>query len=194
MSDKLPAQKEKKVDRRVQRTRHALRVALVELIREKGYDAISVEEITQRANLGRATFYLHYKDKDDILLEEFSEKVSDQVRLISEIPATFWAPEQISQNPGDRNTLIPAMLLIFKHAAENAEFYRVMLRGQSSKRIADRINEIVVTSYNEVFGVKFKNKPALIYQEVPMDLLAVYFSGALLSCLAWWLAWRSCFP
>jgi AcrR family transcriptional regulator len=188
MAEIIPTQKEeKKVDRRVQRTRQALRAALVELIREKGYDAISVEEITQRANLGRATFYLHYKDKDDILLEEFSEKVSDQVRLISEIPATFWAPDQVSQNHGDRNKLILPILHIFNHAAENAEFYRVMLRGQTSKRIADRINAIVVASYNEVIGVKYVNKPALLYQEIPLDILAVYFSGALLSCLAWWL-------
>jgi AcrR family transcriptional regulator len=188
MSERLPAQKEeKKVDRRVLRTRLALRAALVALIQEKGYDALSVEEITQRANLGRATFYLHYKDKDDILLEEFSEKVSDQVRLISQIPATFWPPNQVAQNPDDKDNLILPMLLIFKHAAENAEFYRVMLRGESSKRIADRINKIVVASYNEVIGAKFVNKPALIYQEVPLDLLAVYFSGALLSCLAWWL-------
>jgi len=188
MSELAPVQKEaKKVDRRIQRTRLALRKALVDLIQEKGYDAISVEEITQRANLGRATFYLHYKDKDDILLEEFSEKVSDQVRLISEIPATFWAPDQLSGTHGDRKKLIPPMLLIFKHAAENAEFYRVMLRGESSKRIADRINAIVVASYNEVIGTKFPNKPALIYQEIPLDLLAVYFSGALLSCISWWL-------
>jgi AcrR family transcriptional regulator len=177
----------RKVDRRVQRTRQALRKALVELIQEKGYDAISVEEITQRANLGRATFYLHYKDKDDILLEEFSEKVSDQVRLISEIPAAFWAPDQVFNELDQNNKLILPMQLIFKHAAENAEFYRVMLRGESTKRIADRINAIVIASYNEVLRSKFPNKPALIYQEIPLDILAVYFSGALLSCLSWWL-------
>ena len=188
MTEMQPLPKEpRKVDWRVQRTRQALRKALVELIQEKGYDAISVEEITQRANLGRATFYLHYKDKEDILLEEFSEKVSDQVRLISEIPATFWAPEQVLNEVERENSLILPMQLIFKHAAENAEFYRVMLRGESTKRIADRINEIVITSYNQVIGKKFPNTPALIYQVMPLDILAVYFSGALLSCLRWWL-------
>ena len=60
-----------KTDRRIQRTRQSLRTALLELIKEKGYDAISIEEITERANVGRATFYLHYKDKEDLLLEDF---------------------------------------------------------------------------------------------------------------------------
>ena len=171
----------------MQRTRRALRAALLELIQEKGYDGISVEEITQRANLGRATFYLHYRDMDDILLEEFSERVSDQVRLVSEIPASLWRPDQVSENHGDRSKLILPIKLIFEHAVENAEFYRVMLRAKSSKRIADRINQIVEASYNEVVGTRIVDKPALLYQEVPLDLLAVYFSGALLSCLAWWL-------
>ena len=184
----LPPPKEtRKVDRRVQRTRLALRKALLDLIQEKGYDAISVEEITQRANLGRATFYLHYKDKEDILLEEFSEKVSEQARLTSEIPAAFWAPEQVFNDREGENDMVLPMLLIFRHAAENAEFYRVVLRGESTKRVADRINQIVIASYNEVIRAKFPNKPALIYQEIPLDILAVYFTGALLSCMSWWL-------
>ena len=66
-----------KTDRRIQRTRQSLRNALLELIKEKGFDAISTEEITERANVGRATFYLHYKDKEDLLLEEFSEMARD---------------------------------------------------------------------------------------------------------------------
>ena len=55
--------KNNKTDRRIQRTRQALHSALLELTKEKGYDSISIEEITAHANVGRATFYLHYKDK-----------------------------------------------------------------------------------------------------------------------------------
>src|SRR5258708_20033897 len=59
--------KEKKA-RRIQRTRHLLRQALFTLIVERGYETITVEEITERANVGRATFYVHYKDKEELLL------------------------------------------------------------------------------------------------------------------------------
>ena len=69
----LPTDKKNKIDRRIQRTRLALRTALLELLKHKNYDDISLEEITEQANVGRATFYLHYKDKEDLILEQFSE-------------------------------------------------------------------------------------------------------------------------
>jgi AcrR family transcriptional regulator len=178
---------ERKIDRRIQRTRQALRKALVELIEEKGYDAISVEEITQRANLGRATFYLHYKDKEDILLEEFNEKVSDQVRLISEIPAVLWETEEPNIGDYKDKKVIFPLLMIFRHAAENADFYRAMLRGETSKRIATRINEIIVQSYYEITEKKFPDLQSSLPEGVSYELIAVFFSGAFLSILAWWL-------
>lgn len=52
---------DKQLDRRVRRTRRALQDSLTSLILEKGYDAVTVEDITDRADLGRTTFYLHYK-------------------------------------------------------------------------------------------------------------------------------------
>ena len=60
---------EKKLDPRVIRTRSVLRDSLMILIREMGYDAITVQHITDRARLNRATFYLHYRDKQDLLTQ-----------------------------------------------------------------------------------------------------------------------------
>lgn len=57
-----------KPDRRVRRTRDALRSALNELIEEKGYAAVSVQDIIDRADVGRSTFYAHFHDKDDLFL------------------------------------------------------------------------------------------------------------------------------
>jgi AcrR family transcriptional regulator len=183
----VPPCVERKIDRRIQRTRQALRKALVELVEEKGYDAISVEEITKRANLGRATFYLHYKDKEDILLEEFNDRVSDQVRLISEIPAVLWGPHNFDQKINEEKKALSPMLMIFKHAAENADFYRAMLRGETSKRIADRINEIIVQSFYEITELKFPDIQNRLAVGVSFELIAVFFSGAFLSVMAWWL-------
>jgi AcrR family transcriptional regulator len=63
----------KKEDRRVQRTQRLLREALVALIREKGFEALSVQEIIDRANVGRATFYAHFDNKEDLLASGFDE-------------------------------------------------------------------------------------------------------------------------
>ncbi|MEM6707029.1 MAG: TetR/AcrR family transcriptional regulator, partial [Acidobacteriota bacterium] len=57
-----------KPDRRVTRTKRLLRQALMELVREKDYARITVQDILDRADVGRSTFYTHYRDKDDLLL------------------------------------------------------------------------------------------------------------------------------
>ncbi|MBI3439910.1 MAG: TetR family transcriptional regulator, partial [Proteobacteria bacterium] len=54
-------------DRRIQKTRQLLHDALASLIREKPYDAISVSDVLERANVGRSTFYMHFRDKDELL-------------------------------------------------------------------------------------------------------------------------------
>src|SRR5512145_3337249 len=60
-------------DRRTQRTRQALSHALIALIQEKRYEAITVQDICDRANVGRSTFYAHFRDKDDLLASNFQE-------------------------------------------------------------------------------------------------------------------------
>nr|WP_257003346.1 helix-turn-helix domain-containing protein [Streptomyces sp. Alain-F2R5] len=69
-------------DRRIRKTRRALRDALVELVLERGFTALSVEDITQRADVARATFYSHFRDKDELfarvtrdLLDELDERL-----------------------------------------------------------------------------------------------------------------------
>jgi len=58
-------------DRRVRRTRQLLRDALMELTLERGYDRVTVQDILDKADVGRSTFYAHYRDKDDLLVSEF---------------------------------------------------------------------------------------------------------------------------
>src|SRR5215207_5486738 len=57
-----------KIDRRVQRTRELLQKSLIELISARGYDAITIQDIADRANIGRTTFYLHYNSKDELFV------------------------------------------------------------------------------------------------------------------------------
>ena len=179
--------KKNKPDRRVQRTRQALRNALMELIKEKGFDAISVEEITQRADLGRATFYLHYKDKEDLLIDEFSELANERVRTLSAIPFSAWLPDAENPDQPVENKPSPPFLMVFQHIADHAELYRILLKSEKSDRILGRIRKIITQSITEFMQTKVENDPIPLLFEVPIDLLAAYFSGALLSCVNWWL-------
>jgi len=180
--------KSNKIDRRIQRTRQALHTALHELIEEKGYDAISIEEITERANVGRATFYLHYKDKEDLLLEEFSEMANEKVQLISEIPFSEWLPYQEDIKGSSKKTRpVPPLLIVFQHIYDHSEFYFLLLKSANSGRIVERIRKVSTESIVKFVENKMQTDPIPLLFEVPIEFFAAFFSGALLSTVNWWL-------
>src|SRR6266545_7388977 len=89
--DKVPGKHVK--DRRIQKTQALLREALVSLIHEKPYDAIAVTEILERANVGRSTFYTHFRDKDELL----ADCIHDMLRSVQSaaLPSSAKRPERI---------------------------------------------------------------------------------------------------
>jgi len=180
--------KVKKIDRRIQRTRQALRIALIELTKEKDYDSISIEEITERADVGRATFYLHYKDKEDLLLEQFSEMANEKVQLISEIPFTDWLSDQ-KKKRGKSNEPAPLLplLIVFQHIYDNHEFYRLLMKSENSSRIVERIRKISTDNIVKFVETKIQTDPIPILFEVPIEFFASFFSGAFVSSIGWWL-------
>lgn len=184
----MQIEKKNKTDRRIQRTRQALHAALLELIKEKGYDAISTEEITERANIARATFYLHYKDKEDLLLEEFSEMANERVQAISEIPFSAWFPaHEVDENNPLKNDPPRPILMVFQHIKDNSELYYILMKSAKSSRIVERIRKISTEAITKFVENKIKTDPLPIFFNIPVDFFAAYFSGALLSTVDWWL-------
>lgn len=168
-------------DRRVRRTRRALQDALIKLILEKGYDAVTIEDITERADLGRTTFYLHFRDKEELLMqsidsisEEFIEKHKAFLELSDD-------PRSAAENMKpklDQHILHQ----IFTHARDNADLYKVMLRGEGGAKVSKRYTNIIAEEtskrLNLVRDLKIK---------VPLDVFAVSFSGTLIELVTWWL-------
>lgn len=68
---------QKTIDRRVQRTRQLLQNALSELILDKGYEKVTVQDVIDRANVGRSTFYAHFQDKEELLLSGFEPLLAE---------------------------------------------------------------------------------------------------------------------
>jgi AcrR family transcriptional regulator len=80
-------------DRRVGKTRKALREALTDLILERGYESVTVQDLIDRADVGRSTFYAHFIDKDDLLMSIFAELQvpgPDTSRWTPDDPAFSW--------------------------------------------------------------------------------------------------------
>lgn len=174
-----------KMDRRVQRTLQSLRTALLELIKEKNYDEISIEEITERANVGRTTFYLHYKDKEDLLMEEFSTLMYERAQVLSEIPFSVWVP--ISEEDLQKNMALQPLLLVFEHIYNNSELYKLLLKSTNSSKIVERIRQVSTDAIVKFAETKMATDPIPLLSEVPIEFFAAFFSGALISVVSWWI-------
>ncbi len=161
----------KKPDRRIQRTQHALRKALVELILEKGYPKVTVQNIIDRANVGRSTFYAHFLDKDDLLVSGFHA----------------WAFD-LSQNVGDgqysrEDDHIIHSRDFFEHADHHRDLYRAMLDSGGGDLILEigqeHIQRQIEQHLRELLGEQDLS--------IPLPFITHYLAGALLSLIKWWI-------
>lgn len=165
-----------KTDRRVQRTRQLLRDALMELIVEKGYDAISVQDITERANVARPTFYLHYNDKEQLLLTSMQE-IYDE--LAQKHPAISHADVSGTGIPNDGIDDSD-----FKHISEHIQFYEAMMSEKGTPRFIPSILEYLTNLMrDDVLQPLLHGTEA---PRLPLGFIASFLAGAEMGIANWW--------
>lgn len=156
-------------DRRIQRTRQLLLNSLIELILEKGYEAITVQNIIDRANVGRSTFYSHFQDKEDLLLSGF-ESLGD----VFENFFNQTSPEATSWS---------FSMALFQHAEEQRPVFKALLGKRAGVVVLNRIQKTLITLLKKHFQTLFSKKK----QPIPMDIFVQYFVSTFLGLLTWWL-------
>jgi len=172
---------DKPLDRRSRRTRHALQAALISLILEKGYDSVTIEEVTERADLGRTTFYLHFRDKEELLMHAIDTICDDFIQQHEALLALVNASKTVWHSlQGDIDERI--LYHIFAHARDNADLYKVMLRGEGGATASKRFSQIIQDETNRRLS-QLVNKNS----KVPLEVFAVFFSGTLVEMVTWWL-------
>src|SRR6266702_5121236 len=115
------------IDRCVARTKAMLLKAHISLILEKGYEAITVEDICEAANVGRSTFYAHYTSKDDLR----RSGLENLRRLLVDRQKDAWA------KPGEtRDRSLGFSLAMFEHARDHIDLYRTLVGGRASSLLA----------------------------------------------------------
>jgi AcrR family transcriptional regulator len=165
-------------DRRVKRTRQMLHHALLSLIEERGYDSLSIQDITERANIGRATFYVHYRDKEQLLLDSVNAVMEDLNAHYQSISAVEIFVK--------RRTF---SVLLFQHVFKHAPLYRALLSERGAALITTRLQrEMAARLQLQVIEPLL----ALATVKLPADLLAEHCAASLWSLAAWWL--RNDFP
>lgn len=161
----------KRIDRQVERTRQLLRDALVSLILEKGYQKITVQDIIDRANVGRSTFYSHYQDKEDLLFSGFDELAFDLDRH-RRLP---------DETGGDQEHLLHS-LEFFIHANDNRELYMAMSESGGGEQLLE-IGRQHMQNHIEAHLVQFPS----IGREFPLPVITNFLAGSLLTMILWWL-------
>jgi AcrR family transcriptional regulator len=166
-----------KTDRRVQRTRELLQKALVELISERRYDAITIQDIVDRANVGRTTFYLHYNSKDDLFIG-CHEAIVSQFQFGPRFPLS--REELLSPDAP------PGMIAAYRHLEDVRAQLNRIFQGKDGllilRRIRDWRAQTIETSLRAAFG----EADCIL----PFNLLVDYLAGAQTALVQRWLEKR----
>ncbi len=161
-------------DRRVQRTRALLLIALLDLIVEQGYEDVTVQDIVDRANVGRSTFYAHFLDKRELLLSGV-----DGLQGLLTHEGTALDP-----SAAPRAHLLTFSLPLFQHVQSNLRFCRALLGTHSAAIVEPRIQRILAELVREELAACV---PAGAVLAVPLDVVVQYTVSAFLRLLRWWM-------
>jgi AcrR family transcriptional regulator len=159
-----------KHDRRSRRTQQALVEALLALLAAKNYDEISINDIVERANVGRSTFYAHYQDKDDLLRHGFERALDLLV-------------QHVRFGEAGQEVQLDATAL-FAHAQGHYELYRTLVWGLGYDVLTKDGHAALSARIHERFSQVTAGKAQ---PPVPLEILSHALAGSLLLLLKWWL-------
>ncbi len=164
---------EHRTDLRVQRTRRRLGEAMVELTLERGYDALTIRDLTERAEIGYATFFRHYPDKEALLRDLLEEVLEGLMERLEPLTA-------------DADAALTGAL-VFEHVREHAPLYRLLLASQPSVDLLGRALEVGAEEINRSFDGR-EGSP------VPLEIAAHHIIRSFVALIEWWLAHDMPYP
>ena len=167
-------------DRRIQKTLSLLRDALVSLIVEKPYDTIVVKEILDRANVGRSTFYTHFRDKDDLLISGIHD-------MLGEVPS----PVRTGGRSLDR--ILWFSLPVFEHHHRHAHAWGDRIGTKGRTILHEHLRKVLTGIIAQV--IKKDHRPERQSPgQMPPELISAYVASTFVLVLNWWLDKRMRLP
>ena len=157
-------------DRRVRRTQQLLARALIALTLEKGYEAVTIRDITERADIGYATFFRHYRDKDELLEDVLDVVLAELIDLLCRA------------KPDDDPTAFG--ILLFRHVQEQSEVVRVLLESHT---LLPRLIEVATQNI-------VSNHTPRPDNAVPLEIAAHHIVTSTISLIQWWLDHQMPYP
>jgi AcrR family transcriptional regulator len=160
------------IDRRVCRSRALLQHALSVLIRRRSYEAITVDEICATANVGRSTFYAHFRSKDDL-------KRSG----LEELRRSLMSRQRAGAADGQQERFAFS-LQILSHARDHLDHYRALAHGRGATVVLEKVRQVVCDLVRSELEARGHRDAADASQ---YEVTIQYVVGAYMSVLTWWL-------
>jgi AcrR family transcriptional regulator len=157
-------------DRRVRRTKRIIGEAFAALILEKGYARVTVQDILDRADVGRSTFYAHYRDKGSLLTAAFDD-------LRTELGADLAA-----MVPGNDLSPTSPVRALFEHAYRRRAVYRALCGRQGGDVVHRHLRNLIGGLLRE----HLRPHLAAAGSDLPVDVVAEFYTSAALGLLTWW--------
>jgi AcrR family transcriptional regulator len=183
------------LDLRVRRTQANLREALIDLIEEKGFDAVTVGDIAARAMVNRTTFYRHYPDKYALVTGIFEEAVNQIFREIGPLPEnregllSSWSELDPEAVQSYIESQLAAWSAFFEHIARHARLYRVMLGKRGSSWFTVQMRDYFAQAirsrarFLSASGLRAPNDP----NAAPAEFVIISLAHWLVGMVAWWI-------
>ena len=182
------------MDLRVRRTRVNLREALIDLIEEKGFDAVTVGDIAERAMVNRATFYRHYPDKYTLVTGIFEEAITQMMRevpLPEHLEAITSASSASERETEQLESALAVWSALFEHLARNARLYRAMLGKRGSSWFTAQVRD----SFAQALRQRARTLSALGVsmgatddpKTAPLEFVIICLANWFVGMLSWWM-------
>lgn len=165
-----------RVDPRVRRTRDALRAAVREMARDGDLASVTVSEVARRSRINRATVYLHYRDREALLLDAMEEAVGEI------LAAALRCSQDLAGTPQDAGEPPVHLVRLFDHLAGNRVIYRGMLGPHGSPEFANRLRQLLAEGWRQQL-----DRNCALNGQLPAPLHAAFLAGALLGVIVEWL-------
>ena len=162
-------------DRRVERTKSLILDAMMQLLLKKSYESITVQDIIDEANIGRATFYNHFENKEDLFIRGIANIPYHHEKTTAQAHHTHSAPVEGNVTLSWADT--------FRHAQQNQELHKVMYRRSFDNPILERLtkyfHELIETALTKSLNISKLKKDEL-------TIFTHFLTGGVLAVIRWW--------
>jgi AcrR family transcriptional regulator len=174
-----------------------LQDALIELVAEKGYESVSIQEILDKANVGRSTFYAHFQDKEQLLhsiLNRLDELFGQHKKQVLDATKNSGNADK----PGHTHSLSPTLSL-FQFVQQQHRFFKAMLANRGYGIFAKPVYDYVFAHIHGMFTKPIHDnvlahlhgpfkmlRSGQKYGSLESEIAAHYFASALMGILVWW--------